>query len=272
MDATLEELATRATKGDRAAVEQLVAGIQDRVYGLALRMLGDVEEARDATQEIILRVVTHLSGFRGEGKLIGWALRVATSHLLNFKAGRREAISFDALEEQLEQGLALFERQHNPTPYDAAVIEEGKLLCTQAMLLCLDRPQRLAFLLGEVLELPGAEAAAILDVDEAAFRKRLSRARERIESFAQRNCGLVEPKNRCRCAKQVHLGVAVGVIEPARLEWSAHPRLAEAAAEVVELQSAAAVLRAQPRFAAPGVFAERVRALLDATAKGPLGT
>jgi len=71
------------------------------------------------------------------------------------------------------------------------------------MLLCLDRSHRLAYVLGEILELASEEAASILEVSAAAFRKRLSRAREEMEAFLQRQCGLAVPANRCRCAKAV---------------------------------------------------------------------
>jgi RNA polymerase sigma factor (sigma-70 family) len=264
VDATLEELAKRATDGDRSALEALIRGIQHRVYGLAVRMLGDVEDARDATQEIILRLVTRLSSFRGEGTFMAWALRVAASQLINLKAGRREMISFEAMEGLLDEGLRHFDGLERPSVFDAAVVEEGKLVCTQGMLLCLDREQRLAFILGEVLELPGSEAAAILNVDEAAYRKRLSRARQRIEEFAQRKCGIVNPSNSCRCNKQAAFGVKAGAIDAERRPLSTHPRVTGLSARVEQLRTLAAVLRTQPEYAAPEVFLERVRAALDA--------
>jgi len=54
----LEELATRGRKGEREALERLLIAIQDRIYGLALRMLWHPEDDRDATQEILVRIVT----------------------------------------------------------------------------------------------------------------------------------------------------------------------------------------------------------------------
>ncbi len=58
---TLEEIARRAVNGDRDALDHLVRDIQDDIYGLALRMLWNREDAEDATQEILVRVVTRLS-------------------------------------------------------------------------------------------------------------------------------------------------------------------------------------------------------------------
>ncbi|MFI5302795.1 MAG: sigma factor [Polyangiales bacterium] len=66
MSAAIEALVERTKAGDRAAAEALVAGVQDDVYRLAMRMLGMRAEAEDATQEILLQALTHLSEFRCE--------------------------------------------------------------------------------------------------------------------------------------------------------------------------------------------------------------
>lgn len=77
------------------------------------------------------------------------------------------ALSFDAFAEDLARGL--------DTPYEAAGVddellaEEVKIGCTQALLLCLDREQRVAYILSEIFELPGAEAAEILEITPAAY-------------------------------------------------------------------------------------------------------
>ena len=77
------DLVRRAAAGDRAALESLIEGIQDKVYGLALRMLWHPDDARDATQEILLRVVTHLSSYRHESSFLTWVYRLATNALLS---------------------------------------------------------------------------------------------------------------------------------------------------------------------------------------------
>lgn len=260
MSESLNMLAARGQQGDRAALEALVRGVQDRLYRLALRMLGDAEDARDATQEIVLKIVTRLSTFKGDSAFHTWALKVAANHLINLKQGRRETLSYDALGELIDQGVAWFEKTA-PSPLDAAVVEEGKLLCTQAMLTCLDREHRLAFVLGEILELPGDQAAEVLEIAPAAFRKRLSRAREDIEAFAQRRCGLVNEANACRCSKQARFGVHAGVIDPLRLDLSRHPALPPLP-EVRALRTATDFLRAHPQYTAPETFIEALRGLV----------
>src|ERR1035437_7468410 len=76
----LEDEARRAIAGNRAALERLVRALQGDIYGLALRMLCNREDAEDATQEILVRIVTHLSQFDFRSKLKTWAYRVAVSY------------------------------------------------------------------------------------------------------------------------------------------------------------------------------------------------
>ncbi len=64
--------------------------IQNPVYGLALRMLWHPEDARDATQEILLRILQSLESFRGDSSFMTWVYRVAANHLRNFRKSHIE--------------------------------------------------------------------------------------------------------------------------------------------------------------------------------------
>ncbi|SRR6266704_377311 len=66
MSATVEEIVGRAQRGESVALDELIGTLQPKMYGLALRMLWHPEDAKDATQEILLRIVTHLATFRGQ--------------------------------------------------------------------------------------------------------------------------------------------------------------------------------------------------------------
>ena len=60
----LSELIRQATAGDKAALETVLASVQDLVFNLSLRMLGTFHDAEDASQDILLKVMTHLSSFK----------------------------------------------------------------------------------------------------------------------------------------------------------------------------------------------------------------
>jgi RNA polymerase sigma factor (sigma-70 family) len=79
----LSDTVARAKGGDAHALEQVVAAVQDDVYRLALRMTAHPQDAEDASQEILVKVITRLEGFRGESSLRTWAYRIAVHHMLD---------------------------------------------------------------------------------------------------------------------------------------------------------------------------------------------
>jgi RNA polymerase sigma factor (sigma-70 family) len=268
----LDELVARAQQGNAAAVELVVASVQERIYNLALRMLWHPADAEDATQEILVRIITHLGSFRGESAFTTWAYRVASNYLLTTRKRRaeREELTFERFAQQLDEGLAFAAADPAREIEDQLLVEEVKLGCTQGMLLCLDRNERLAYILGDVFGLSSREAAEIADVSAATFRKRLSRARGRLHGFMERKCGLVNANNPCRCARRVNYAVHAGRVDPDNLLFAAHAGHAakdadtvRATREMERLHSAADVLRGHPMYSAPGTILETVRALLD---------
>jgi RNA polymerase sigma factor (sigma-70 family) len=199
---TLEDLARRALNGDRDALDALVRALQGDIYGLALRMLWNREDAEDATQEILIRIVTRLSQFGFRSRLKTWAYRLAVNYILDVKKSSIERLhlSFERFGDDLEGGL---QPASVGDAEDSILIEEVKIGCSLAMLQCLDRPHRAAYVLGEIMELPGPEAADALAISAALFRKRLQHAREVVLAFTQSHCGLVTDAAPCRCHRRV---------------------------------------------------------------------
>jgi hypothetical protein len=135
------------------------------------------------------------------------------------------------------------------------------------MMLSLDRESRLAYLLSDVFELSGDEAAAVLGIDHAVYRKRVSRARARLLEFLRAQCGLFDPENPCRCNKQVPAALARGLLKREELFFANRPvsgprDLGKYAAAVEEVVRAAEVVR-HPDYAGPTSIVERMRELLD---------
>lgn len=259
-----------ALRGDRDALEQLVIGLQDRIYNLALRMLWHPEDARDATQEILIRIITHLSDFERRSSLSTWTYRVACNYLLTTRKRRAEMeeVTFEVFAQGLETG---FDRPPVvPEAEQALLEEEVKIGCTQAMLLCLDREHRLTYILGEIMALPADQGAAVMNIAPAAYRKRLSRARERVAAFLARHCGLVRGSSACRCASRIGVALARGRIDRSDLLFAgrraAKPELnlSAAVSELNAVEAAAQVYRGHPSFATPAQVLESLRALLTA--------
>ncbi len=267
---SLEDLARAAREGDRESLERLVGSIQDRVYGLAVRMLWNAEEARDATQEILVRIVARLGTFRGASSFATWAYRVATNYLLTVRKSRLEErrYTFERFGTELEEGLSNEDARHDAVDM-ALLLEEVKIGCTLGMLQCLDRPHRQAYILGEILEMEGEQAACVLRIQPAAFRKRLSRARDAVVAFTRAKCGLVNPDRRCRCRRRLPAALRLGRVVPGRLLFASDTERARRFPQVLaeirrleEVRRAAAVFRSHPPFSAPDETVAHIRRLV----------
>lgn len=268
---SLETLVAQAVDGDRRALDQVLVAIKDDIYGLAMRMLWHPSDAEDATQEILTKVFTRLSSFRGESRIRTWVYQVAVRHLLNMKRRDKRGLidSFDAFGADLIDGLAP-PPEHMPQPEAALIEREIKIACTQAMLQCLDRDHRMAYILGEIFALPSTEAATVTDVDPATYRKRLSRARTRVREFMSTSCGLVADTAPCRCRRRITPALASGRVRPGRLLFAEHPVVEATAPEVAsatddmeQLHRSAAVLRSNPAYRVPDRVLTHVRDLLE---------
>jgi RNA polymerase sigma factor (sigma-70 family) len=258
----LEALARRAIDGDRDAVGALVVELQGQVFALSLRMLWHREDAEDATQEILVRVVTRLAQFDFRSRLRTWVYRVATNYLLDVKRSRveREKLTFTSFADDLLEGLS----SDGPEESERSLlVEEVRIGCTLAMLQCLDRPHRLAYILGEIMEIPGPESAEGMNLEPAAFRKRLQRAREAVEAFTRAHCGLVSDEAACRCNRRVQAALACGRVRADEVAFAgAESSVDEARAMIHRLDEAARVVglqrSARPRGADRDVAREVV--------------
>lgn len=189
-------LAVAAAAGEPDALEALLGRYRGWIHNLALRMLWDARDADDATQEILLKIATRLATFRGDSAVRTWVWRVAANHLLSRRRGRVEEVVHDF--DCYANALAALPDEDEPGPEERLLVQEAKVGCTMGMLLCLDREQRLAFVLGEILGATDAEGADALGTKPDGFRQRLSRARRQLQAFLKGRCGLVDPANPCR--------------------------------------------------------------------------
>ena len=272
MESTLEDLVQQAKEGSREALESLVQGIQDRIYGLALRMLGYPADAEDAAQELLIKVVTRLDSFRQESAFTTWVYRIAANHLLTTRKrlAENQAVSFEDYEALLEIAVASEWPESVPEAERSLIVKEVMLSCTHGMLLCLDRPHRITFILSEIFDISSQQGADILDITPAAYRKRLSRARDRIRTFMLKNCGAVNAKNPCHCEQVAPSAIQTHAIDPKNLLFAGHRqrdeggRLSMAYLEELDsLQRMAALFKNHPDYAAPETCIESLKELVQ---------
>lgn len=199
----------RAVAGERAAMERIMRALERPFYNLALRMLLSPAEAEDAAQECLLRVATRLAQFEGGSRFSTWAWKVAVNRILELK--RAPHLTFERHAASLADGLEL---EAPERPEDLVALGELKMGCGRALLNCLDPDDRVAYILGDIMELEGPEAAEVLGVLPATFRKRLSRARERLREALSGSCGIVNPAAPCRCHRRLARATALGRVTP----------------------------------------------------------
>lgn len=225
MKEDMDTLVGECLKGDADALERLIILIKDQIYGLSIRMLWRPQDAEDATQEILVKIITHLAGFRRECSFQTWVRRIAVNHLLSTKKRKAELyeFSFSSFETEIENGLQYRETVEMADGEQKLLLKEVMIGCIQAVLLCLDRPLRMAYVLGEIYEAPAEEAGLVLGISAEAFRKRLSRSRALVRDFLSKNCGLVNPTNPCRCHKQIAYSIKAGFVNPKRLLFAEQP-------------------------------------------------
>ena len=213
-------LVTRARSGESDALEDLVRRHQPWIYNIAVRMLYHPQDAQDATQEILIKALTHLSSFEGRSTFRTWLYRIVVRHVLNAKRGRLEpaVLSFSCYGHGLDNTPDLDLPDNRSAPADARLlVDEARITCTTGMLLCLDREQRLVYILGEIFAVSDAVGAELLEISRDNFRQRLARARRDLHSFMNDKCGLVNPANPCRCAKKTRGFIQAGHVDPQSL-------------------------------------------------------
>jgi len=266
----IEDLVEKAKMGNKDVLEEIVRMIQDKIYGIAIRMLFIPADAEDATQEILVKVITHLSTFKGESRFDTWVYRIASNHLLTMRKYRAErwGLTFEKTEQSIEEAI------HDDGAFVEAdqtiIIEETRLACIHYMLLCLTREHRLAVILGDLCNVESIEGGKIMGMKPAAFRQRLSRGRKQLLHYMAKDCSLVNPANPCHCNKLAAYHVKKKHIDPHNLLFATHPcrphrdsQAEEFLKELDQMERAAAIIRNHPDYAAPGVFVESMRSLID---------
>ena len=208
-------LVSEACAGSMQAMEELARAHQRFIYNIALRMVRDAHDAADLTQEILLKMLTNLSKFENKSSFRTWLYRMAVNHFISAtrKSSEREVYSFGELGEFIDKVHAEEEMSSEEQLARRAEIRAMRDLCMTGTLLCLDRQQRIIFILGSIFNVSSTIAADILDISPANFRKQLSRAKADLFQFMEDKCGLMNPNNSCRCYKKTKGFIREGKVD-----------------------------------------------------------
>jgi RNA polymerase sigma-70 factor, ECF subfamily len=156
----------RCLEGDHNAYEEIVKRHQRTLFNVALRLLGNYEDARDATQIAFIKAYEHLDGFDRDQRFFSWLYRILKNECLNVLRGRRplQAVSLDL-----------------PAVAAADPVERGqRQRAVQAALQTLSLDYREVVVLRHFTELSYDEIAATLGIPAKTVKSRLYTARQQL--------------------------------------------------------------------------------------------
>jgi RNA polymerase sigma factor (sigma-70 family) len=218
-DGTLIE---HAIEGDRDALNALVVRYQPFVFNITMKMFGSRVDAEDLTQEIFIRVITSLRTFRGDSTFSTWLYRITVNHVLKT---RRRGLELDTVnfEDYFDKIASVPDKalEIDGVRIAGSTVQELRVRCTTGMLMCLDREQRVVFILGALFNVEHSVGGEVLGLTPGNFRVRLHRARKDLYEWMNRRCGLVNQANSCRCQKKTRAFVQMGLVDPEQLLFTA---------------------------------------------------
>ncbi len=178
-----QELVRRARAGDQDAFSSLVSLYESRIYSLALRYLGNRDDAQDAAQEVFLRVFRFLSGFQEESSFSTWIYRIAVNvckDLLMQKSRRAEQPLEQQDENDEDYELPLPDERYAPEKvFESAQLR--KTLCDA--ILVLPEAQRRIIILRDIQGLSYDEIGEILSLELGTVKSRIARARGNLRKI-----------------------------------------------------------------------------------------
>jgi len=204
-------LVTKSVGGDKKSLNELIIRHEPFIYNVAWKYTGNEDTAKDLTQEVLIKVITSLSSFKGKSSFKTWLYRIVVNQFLQAKRKPMEDrwLNFDDFTNQLNA---------IPSPDLSADEKIEKELrtktarhrCMSGMLMCLTREQRLLYILGDVFKINHRIGAEIFNLTKENYRVKLSRTRKDFHAFMNQQCGLVKKENPCRCYKKAKAMEAAG--------------------------------------------------------------
>jgi RNA polymerase sigma-70 factor (ECF subfamily) len=192
-DPTETELLRQAKGGDFSAFQELADRLQPRVYGLAYRILGQAQDAEDATQQTFLALIEHIADFRQESSLATWVLRIATNHALKILRKKRTVKMIAMSDMGSEEGYGDVPHPEFIAPWSRTAEEIAQDAEVQAELEKglegLDEKYRLVFVLRDIEGLSVRETAEALGLTESSVKVRLLRARLALRELLTKKFG-----------------------------------------------------------------------------------
>lgn len=168
--------------GDANAFEELVLKYEKTVYNLALRMVGDRDDASDMTQEAFIKAYGSLSSFRGDSKFSVWIYRITTNVCLDFlrSKSRKQQVSLTVSDDDEDAQLDIPDPSSDP---EQQLMQKMSMQSVEEGLKTLPDKQRQILVMRELGGMSYAEIGKALSLEEGTVKSRIFRARKRLCTF-----------------------------------------------------------------------------------------
>ena len=197
-----KKLISQSLKGDNKALGLLLESVRGMVYRLSLKKLENTADAKDATQNIMLKIMMELPSFMQLCSFSTWVYRLANNYLVNLlKPASRKFIQYsDSL---VSPGVSCEHKCTDPeTDFEHInFIHESRVSCMEAFLQCLDPQSLVVYILASGHRIDSKTAGEILEISPQAYRQRLHRAKEKLSAFKETHCRLICEE--CNCKKKI---------------------------------------------------------------------
>lgn len=181
-----ELLLKRAQKGDAAAFEELMSSQEGRMYAIALRMMGNREDAQDCAQEAMVRIYRAMGSFKGQSTLATWIYRITMNTCLD-ELRRRKVRKVTSLDSLVDTGWA--PTDPNDTPEEHGLRSEKRNVLNSAIQ-TLPEDMRAAIILRDIKGYSYDEIAGVLDANVGTIKSRISRGREKLREILSKEAEL----------------------------------------------------------------------------------
>ncbi|TMM28860.1 RNA polymerase sigma factor [Polaribacter aestuariivivens] len=217
-DTEQQNLVKQAIDGNKESLNEIISYHQPFIYNVAWKMCHNPIDAQDLTQEVLIKVITKLGQFNFKSKFRTWLYRIVVNEFLQSKRRKSEKqfSDFDDYEERLDQVPNPELSIEEEISYQE-LSKEMQIQCMSGMIMCLNREQRLIFILGTSFGIDHTLGADIFGVSTQNFRIKLHRARKDLFNYMNNKCGLVNKENPCRCPKKAKALKEMGVLDEEKM-------------------------------------------------------
>src|SRR4030095_6823054 len=172
-------LVREAQAGSKTALEKLINFHQGFIYNIALKLVRNLDDAADISQEAIIKMITKLNQFKGKSSFRTWLYKIVFNHFIKSKntKSETEVSSFEKYGDFLDTAYGTEEMSAEEHKKHQEEIIFIRNTCMTSMLLCLSRQQRIVFILGAIFNIKSNIAAPLLEMTAENFRQQLSRAK-----------------------------------------------------------------------------------------------